>query len=142
VSACQAGTRPEWITADGEGFSVDATTLSTVASAVLSLGFSYVPKLKDWFEKLGGSADGSDDGGTRKRLVMLGLLVLVSLSTFGLSCAGLGADIGINVACDQPGAIGLLKALVLAIAANQGTYMITKRPKIRAKATIQPEFPF
>jgi hypothetical protein len=73
--------------------------------------------------------------------VMLGLLVLVALSTYGLSCAGLGVDIGINVTCDQPGAIGLLKALVLAIAANQGTYTITKRPKIRAKA-IKPEFPF
>ncbi|MEJ2600915.1 MAG: hypothetical protein P8Z00_21460 [Anaerolineales bacterium] len=104
---------------------MDATTLSTVASAVLSLGFSYVPKLKDWFEKLGGSADGSDDGGTRKRLVMLGLLVLVALSTYGLSCAGLGVDIGISVTFDKPGAIVILKALLLAIDAFMCTYTIT-----------------
>jgi hypothetical protein len=123
-----------------EGFSVDGTTLSTIGSAVLSLGFSYVPKLKDWYAKLGQNEDGSDDGGTKKRLVMLVLLVTVTLAVFGLSCAGLGAGFEINVTCDQPGAIGLVKALVLAIAANQGTYMITKRPRIKAKP-IQPEYP-
>jgi hypothetical protein len=106
---------------------VDGTTLSTVASAVLSLGFSYVPKLKDWYENLGENSDGSDDGGTQKRLVMLILLVMVVLVVFGLSCAGLGAGFELNVTCDQPGAIGLVKALVFAIAANQGTYLITRR---------------
>jgi hypothetical protein len=125
---------------------VDGTTLSTVASAVLSLGFSYVPKLKDWYEKLGVNADGSDDGGTKKRLVMLVFLVLVVLVVFGLSCAGLGAGFELSVTCDQPGAIGLVKALVFAIAANQGTYMLTKRSKARPaggqRAAEQIEFPF
>jgi hypothetical protein len=124
-----------------EGFSVDGTTLSTVASAVLSLGFSYVPKLKDWYAKLGQNEDGTDDGGTKKRLVMLVLLLVVTLVVFGLSCAGLGAGFGINVTCDQSGGIGLIKAFVLAIAANQGTYMITKRPRIKA-IPVQPEPPF
>jgi hypothetical protein len=126
---------------------VDGTTLSTVASAVLSLGFSYVPRLRDWYNKLGVNADGSDDGGTAKRLVMLVLLVLVVLVVFGLSCAGLGAGLELNVTCDQPGAIGLVKALVFAIAANQGTYMLTKRSKARPAtggqiAAEQIEFPF
>lgn len=120
---------------------MDGTTLSTVASAVLSLGFSYIPKLKDWYAKLGQNEDGSDDGGTKKRLVMLVLLSGVTLVVFGLSCAGLGAGFEINVTCDQPGAIGLIKAFVLAIAANQGTYMITKRPKVKA-IPVRPGFPF
>jgi hypothetical protein len=124
---------------------VDGTSLSTVASAVLSLGFSYVPRMRDWYDKLGVNVDGSDDGGTKKRLVMLILLVLVVLVVFGLSCAGLGAGLGLNVTCDQPGAIGLVKALVFAIAANQGTYLITKRSKPRPaggqRTAEQIEFP-
>jgi hypothetical protein len=110
---------------------VDGTTLSTVASAVLSLGFSYIPNLKDWYNRLGQREDGSDDGGTTKRLVMLILLVMVTMAIFGLSCAGLAAGFGIPVSCDQPGAIGLVKALVMAAAANQGTYMLTRRTECR-----------
>ena len=110
---------------------MDGTTLSTVASAVLSIGFSYVPRMRDWYEKLGVNTDGSDDGGTTKRLVMLVLLAMVVLVVFGLSCAGLGAGFELSVTCDQPGATGLVKALVFAIAANQGTYMLTKRSKRR-----------
>jgi hypothetical protein len=120
---------------------MDGTTLSTVASAVLSLGFSYVPKLKDWFEKLGENPDGSDDGGTKKRLVMLVLLVLIVVVIYALSCAGLGEGFELNVTCDQPGAIGLVKALVFAIAANQGTYMLTRRPKRVRPATHQLDLP-
>jgi hypothetical protein len=119
---------------------MDGTTLSTVASAVLSLGFSYIPNLKDWYGKLGQEENDSDDGGTKKRLVMLVLLLLIVLVVFGLSCAGLGAGFELNVTCDQPGAIGLVKALVFAIAANQGTYMLTRRPKARP-ATHQLNFP-
>jgi hypothetical protein len=146
VKACriQAFTRIDQ--ALGEGVTLDGTTLSTVASAVLSLGFSYVPRLRNWYDKLGVNTDGSDDGGTKKRLVMLILLVMVVLVVFGLSCAGLGAGFELNVTCDQPGAIGLVKALVFAIAANQGTYMLTKRSKRRPvggqRSAEQIEFPF
>jgi hypothetical protein len=110
---------------------VDGTTLSTVASAILSLGFSYIPNLRDWYQRLGQREDGSDDGGTKKRLVMLILLALVTMAIFGLSCAGLATDFALPVSCDQPGAIGLVKALVMAVAANQGTYMLTKRAECR-----------
>ena len=112
---------------------MDGTTLSTVASAVLSLGFSYIPKLKDWYDKLGQGADGSDDGGTKKRLVMLVLLVLVVLVSFRSFMRRPGAGFELNVTCDQPGAIGLVKSLVFAIAANQGTYMVTRRREDRRR---------
>jgi TRAP-type mannitol/chloroaromatic compound transport system permease large subunit len=120
---------------------MDGTTLSAIASAVLSLGFSYIPGLKNWYNQLGQGEDGSDDGGTRKRLVMLVLLVLVVLAVFGLTCAGLGSGFELNVTCDKPGAMGLVKALVMAVAANQGTYMLTRRPKVRP-ATHQLDLPF
>jgi hypothetical protein len=121
---------------------MDGTTLSTVAGAVLSLGFSYIPNLKDWYNRLGKGENGTDDGGTKKRLVMLGLLVLVVVVVFALSCASLAEGFELYVTCDQPGAIGLVKALVFAIAANQGTYMLTRRPKKVKPAARQLDLPY
>lgn len=95
---------------------ITSEELSVVAGVVLSLGFSYIPGLKSKFDTLAPE---------RKRLVMLGLLVLVSGAVYGLSCAGFAADLGIGVTCDQAGAIGLIRAFVVATIANQSTYMIT-----------------
>ena len=103
---------------------MSAETLSLLAGAVLSLLFSYVPGLAGWYGRLGTDPG---DGGTLKRLVMLALLALVAGGAFALACAGLGESLGIAVSCDQAGAVGLLRALVLAVVANQSTYKITKR---------------
>ena len=90
--------------------------LSSVAGVLLSLMFSYVPGLRDWFGTL--SAD-------YKRLVMLVALVVVAVAAFGLSCAGI-VD---AVACDKDGAINLVASFIAALVANQGTYQIS--PLIR-----------
>ena len=95
---------------------MSAEFLSSIAGVVLSLLFSYVPGLKVRF----GALDGD-----YKRLIMLGLLALVGAGAFGLSCAGLAADFGINVTCDQAGAIGLLKVFGVAAIANQATYQLS-----------------
>ncbi len=58
---------------------------------------------------------------------MLALLVVVSVGVVALACAGLGSDLGIAITCDRAGAIGVLRALVLAIMANQSTYKITPK---------------
>ncbi len=55
------------------------------------------------------------------------LLVLASLAVFGLSCAGWGSDLGVVVACDQAGALGLVKILGIAMIANQATYLISPK---------------
>src|SRR5512147_2420404 len=103
-------------------------TLIIIAGALLSLGFSYIPGLREWYARLGeGAVDG--DGGTLKRLVMLGLLVAVAAGSFALGCLGWAADLGLaSFACNQSGALGLVKALVLAIMANQSTFKLS--PKI------------
>ena len=91
---------------------MDAALLASLAGILLSLLFSYVPKLSEKFAIL---------EGVYKRLIMVGLILVVAGGTFGLSCAGvIGA-----VTCDQPGALGLVKAFIAALIANQSTYMIS-----------------
>jgi hypothetical protein len=108
-----------------------AETIMLLAGAILSLGFSYVPGLSGWFERLG---EAEEDGGTRKRLVMLALLVLATGGVYGLACSGWGADFGVAVRCDRPGLAGILTALVAAIVANQSVYKISpKAPRASGK---------
>lgn len=103
---------------------MDANFLSAVAAVVVSLLFSYVPKLNVWFAGLASEW---------KRLIMLGVLVLVAAGSVGLACAGLAADFGIGVTCDKPGVVGVVQALILALAANQATYSISPvTEKVRA----------
>jgi hypothetical protein len=82
--------------------------LASIAGLILSLLFSYAPKFATWYNPL---------DGTKKRLIMLGLLVVVALGTFGLSCA----NIVKGVTCDQPGVLQLVSAFIFAVMANQGT---------------------
>jgi len=95
---------------------MSAESLTLAAGALLSLAFSYIPGLADAYAGL---------DGVQKRLVMLALLVLVAVASFGLSCLGWGSALGISLACDQAGALGLLRTLLLALIANQSTYLIS-----------------
>lgn len=93
-----------------------AESLALYAGIVLSLIFSYVPGLDGKFAAL---------DATIKRLIMLGLLLLVALAVVGIACSGFGADLGIAVTCDKPGFVGVLQAFVLAVIANQAAYLVT-----------------
>ncbi len=95
-----------------------AETLSLLAGAVLSLAFSYIPKLNTWFDGIAAEY---------KRLTMAGLTLLVAAAAYGLACAGLGEQFGIAVVCDQSGAIALIQAWVMALVANQAAYSVTPR---------------
>ncbi|HDZ37194.1 MAG TPA: hypothetical protein ENH62_02720 [Marinobacter sp.] len=104
---------------------MDAVLLASIAGVVLSLGFSYVPKLAPWYEKLG-KRNGTDNG-LRKRLVMLGLLILTSVGVYGLACMGWGIEFGLELECGRAGVFELARALILAVMANQSTYQITPK---------------
>lgn len=95
-----------------------AEFISMVAGVLLSLAFSYIPGLSVKYAAL---------EAIYKRLVMLGLLFLVALGSIGLACAGIGAEVGINITCDRAGVIGVLQAFFLAAMANQSAYSLTKR---------------
>jgi hypothetical protein len=94
-----------------------AEDLSAAAGVLLSLGFSYIPGLNQRYSSLEPAA---------RRLVMLGLLILVTLGTFGLSCLGLYPADGPS--CDRAGAWGLLRLLATAAIANQCTFALSPRP--------------
>lgn len=97
---------------------MSAENLTLIAAALLSLLFSYVPKLNTWF-------DGLD--GLYKRLIMLVLLLVVAGGSYGLACAGWGVEFGVALTCDKVGAVGMVKALILAIMANQSTYALSPK---------------
>ena len=89
--------------------------LVSIAGVVLSLLFSYIPGLRVWFASLVSE---------KKQLIMLGMLVLVTAGAFGLGCAGV-LDIGLP--CDKGGVISIVRLLILAVIANQSTYLISPR---------------
>ena len=95
-------------------FTLTPESLTMLAGAVLSLLFSYVPGLSDWYGAL---------EATYKRLIMAGLLLVTTGAVFGLACAGILS----GIACDQPGLINVVWTFILAIVANQSVYSITKR---------------
>lgn len=97
---------------------MSADSLSLIAGTILSLAFSYVPGLHDRFEPL---------DATRKRLILLGLLVACAGIAFGLGCLGWGDLWGIQISCDRTGLTGLMEQTVLAIIANQSIYAISPR---------------
>lgn len=97
-----------------EGFVVSAETLSAVAGAVLSLAFSLVPKLRNWFDGLTSNA---------RRYVMIGLLAILSSAIFAASCKGWASW----VACSADGLVGLIKVALAAATANQVVHRLTPR---------------
>lgn len=91
--------------------------LAASAAIVLSLALSYLPGLSPKWDAL--TTD-------MKRVWTAALLVAVAGGAYALSCAGLGAQLGIAVTCDQGGAVEAVKALIAALIASQGTYLLTK----------------
>ena len=92
-----------------------ATVLASIAGVVLSLAFNYIPGLNTKFAALSTEV---------KRLIMLGILVLVAAGAYGLSCAGWWP----TVTCDEAGIKALLEALFFAAVANQTAYSLSPQP--------------
>jgi hypothetical protein len=95
---------------------INVETISLVAGILLSLFASYFPGFKTWF---GGLEP------TYKRLVMLGALLVVSSSVFGISCTGLEP----LVTCDVPGVWIMVKIFVMTLVANQAAFLISPKGK-------------
>ncbi len=91
-----------------------AERLALITGAFLSLCFSYIPGLKDWFEPLENKY---------KQAIMGGLLVAVAFAIYGLSCAAVFN----YFTCDKSGLMQVVEILVMALIANQSVYLITKK---------------
>ena len=98
---------------------MSAEQLAAIAGVVLSLVFSYIPGISDWYSGL---------ESTQKRLVMAALLLAVAGAAFGLSCG----NVWVTVTCDKAGVIGLVNALIAALVANQATYQLSPRKLVVA----------
>jgi len=101
---------------------MDATWLSAIAGAILSLLLGYFPGLSTWYGNLVGEY---------KRLVMAGLLLLVAAGAVGLACWGYGTLVGIPITCDQAGIVEAVKAFIAALVANQATFLITTKSRCK-----------
>lgn len=93
--------------------------LAAIAGILISLLFSYVPGLQDWYS--------AKDSKTQS-LIMLAVLVVAAFATYGVSCAGWWP----SVTCDQAGIKALVEAFVAALISNQATYVISPQLKLKA----------
>jgi hypothetical protein len=85
-----------------------------IASLVLTLAFSYFPKLNTWY---------AAKSTNFKKLFMAGLLLATLLVIFALNCFGLVAAAGL--VCTKVGFLDVLIVYVVAIAINQGIFNIS-----------------
>jgi predicted membrane channel-forming protein YqfA (hemolysin III family) len=102
--------------------------LSTYVAIVISLVCSYIPGVKDAYDKL---------DATCKRLVMLILLAASTGIIFALSCWGAVKDY-IPVECSTGGALSLLRAFIQAVIANQATFLISPKLNLLPKLANPP----
>ena len=88
--------------------------LTALCGIITSLLFSYFPVIDGWF---------AAQPPNTKRLVQIGVAVVVSGAMYGLGCAGMSAAF----TCDWPGALVMIRLLVVFIIANQAAYAISPR---------------
>ena len=91
-----------------------AEELTALCGIVTSLLFSYVPVIRDWFDA---------QAPNTKRMLQVGVAVVVTGAVYGLSCAGIASAFS----CDWPGALVMIRLLVVFIIANQAAYAISPR---------------
>lgn len=90
--------------------------LASIAGIALSLAMAYVPGLNEWY-------NGLDKPGKARTMAIL--LIAAGVVIFGAGCFNL---IAIVVACNSTGALDLIKILVAALVANQGTFKLLVQP--------------
>ena len=90
--------------------------LTTFAGIILALLFAYVPGIKGWYDARTAQ---------EKALVMLFALLVVTGAAFGLTCGGF---VAVGVVCTKQGLVELIQVFVMALIANQSTYLIAVRP--------------
>ena len=98
-----------------------------ICGLILSLLFSYVPTLKVWY-------------GNQKNngLLMVLFVGIVSAAYFGLSCSPYAAQLNIQVACTQLGAMEVFWGFVACLTGNQLTYLTAGETPVATAAPAKP----
>jgi hypothetical protein len=99
----------------GFAFEFTPEVIAVLGGAIISIAFSYIPGTESKWEQLAPQY---------KRLIMAGIMLVVTAVAFGLLCWGV---IESPVACDRAGLFQVIYVYVMAIIANQSVYAITKR---------------
>lgn len=104
------------------GFQFTSESLALIVGTVVSLVFSYFPGLNTWYAAKEEPV---------KKLIMIGLMVVVSGAIFGLGCANiLNMD---GFICAKDSVLQFVSILIASVIANQGTYKISPQlDKVKA----------
>ncbi len=95
--------------------------LAIAAGVLLSALFSWVPKLKEWFDA---------QTNNMQRLIMLVAIVSAALVIFGASCSDfIVPGVTLTTTCDRDGIKGLVQMVIFAVVANQTAYLLLPKPK-------------
>lgn len=101
--------------------------MPVILGVVLSLVFTYAPKLQLWYSSLAAN---------HKAGIQLLGIILISLAYFGLGCTTWAARIGIMVPCNADGIWVLLVVLAKTLMANQAAYLLTAGQREVNKAMV------
>ena len=85
-----------------------------LVGAIIQVLFRYAPILSVWYEAQ-----------SKKALIMLAFIAVVSLAYFGLSCTPFAVTLGIVIACSTQGALELGTAFVYILISQQTTFLLT-----------------
>ena len=96
---------------------ITAEFLSSIAGAILTLGFGYIPGLSTKYAALKTEY---------KRLIMGTLIVLAGIGSVALACTGNAEIFGIALQCNTGGVVEVITAILAALITNQTLYVITK----------------
>jgi len=99
-------------------FEVTPASLGAIAGVVISLLFSYIPKLNVLYAELAPEV---------KQLIMLGVLLVTSLTLYGLNCGGI---LSTGITCDKNGIVQLITIFISTLIANQSTFSIAPRSAV------------
>ena len=95
-----------------------SNVLLFVLGVLLQLVFLYIPEAKTWYQRQ-----------SHQGLLMLGMVVLLGVAIFGLSCTPLVVYLHIAIACTVGDAFNLLGAIVIIATGNQLTYLFAPQSK-------------
>jgi hypothetical protein len=98
---------------------VSPEALVAIAGFVISLLFTYIPKLNTWYAGM------SED---YKKLFMLVVLLITTTVTFVLGCSQLIAIE--NFTCGRQDLLNWIWMFVLSLGVNQGTHLAFPKPRV------------
>ena len=88
--------------------------LVALVGILVSLAFSYFPVVQSWFDGQAGNV---------KRLLQVAVAFIAAWAVYGLNCAGVLS----GMTCDLPGALEIVRLIVVFVIANQAAYGVTPK---------------